>query len=160
MGYAPGLAWVRFNQKVAFHHGDTISKSTISLATPDDSVIHRRPYYGMQCNVEMMQQIINKATTTLKIEYILWTNKLALMTNILIYVSTSSRKASFPNKCFSYIIPRCFFISFYRFNLYLDRASLSIWQTNYSGATKLQWVSILLGAYCTNFRFNNITNLS
>ena len=35
----------------------------------------------------MMQQIINKATTTLKIENIIWTNKLALMTNVLIYVS-------------------------------------------------------------------------
>ena len=47
-GYAPGLAWVRYNQKLAFHHCDTISKSTISLATPDASVIHRRSYYDMQ----------------------------------------------------------------------------------------------------------------
>ena len=73
-----------------------ISKSTISPATPDDSTIHRRPYYGVQCDAEMMQQLINKATTTFKTEYILRTNKLALMTNVLIYVSTSSRKASFP----------------------------------------------------------------
>ena len=50
MGYALELAWVRFNQKLAFHHGDTISKSTISPATPDDSTIHRRPYYDMQCD--------------------------------------------------------------------------------------------------------------
>ena len=70
-GYAPGFARVRFNQKLAFHYGDTISKSTISPATPDDSAIHRRPYYGMQCDAEMMQQLINKATTTLKTEYIL-----------------------------------------------------------------------------------------
>ena len=62
-------------------------QSTIFPATPDDSAIHRRPYYGMQCDAEMMQQIINKATTTLKIEYMLQTNKLALMTNVLIYVS-------------------------------------------------------------------------
>ena len=48
--YAPGLAWVRFNQKLAFHHGDTISKSTISPATLDDFAIHRRPYYDMQCD--------------------------------------------------------------------------------------------------------------
>ena len=47
-GYAPGLAYVRFNQKLAFYHGDTISKSTISPATPDDSAIHRRLYYDMQ----------------------------------------------------------------------------------------------------------------
>ena len=57
-GYAPGLAWVRFNQKLAFHHGDTISKNTISLATLDDSVIHRRPYYDMQCDA--MQEVINQ----------------------------------------------------------------------------------------------------
>ena len=85
-GYAPGLAWVTYNQKLVFHLGDTISKSTIYPATPDDSGILHRPYYGMQCDAEMMQQLINKATTTLKIEYILRTNKLALMTNILIYV--------------------------------------------------------------------------
>jgi len=27
-----------------------ISKSTIPPATPDDSVIHHRTYYDMQCN--------------------------------------------------------------------------------------------------------------
>ena len=70
-GYAPGLARVTYNQKLVFHLGDMISKSTISPATPDDSVIHRRPYYGMQCDEEMMQQLINKTTTTLKTEYIL-----------------------------------------------------------------------------------------
>ena len=48
--YASGLGWIRFNQKLAFHHDDTISKSTISPATPDDSAIHRRPYYDMQCD--------------------------------------------------------------------------------------------------------------
>ena len=98
-GYAPGLAWVKYNQKLVFHLGDTISKTTISPTTPDDSAIHRCPYYDMQCDAEMMQQLINKATTTLKTEYILRTNKLALMTNVLIYASTSSRKVSFPNKC-------------------------------------------------------------
>ena len=117
-GYAPGLAWVTYNQKLVFHLGDTISKSTISLATPDDSTIHHRPYYGMQCDAEMMQQFINKTTTTLKIEYILRTNKLALMTNVLIYASTSSRKVSFLNKRFSYKIPRCFFISFIWFTIF------------------------------------------
>ena len=123
-GYAPGLAWVKYNQKLAFHLDDTISKSTISPATPDDSTIHHRPYYGIQCDAEMMQQIINKATTTLKIEYILRTNKLALMTNVLIYVSTSSRKVSFLNKCFSYTIPRCHFISFIWFTIYATRPHL------------------------------------
>ena len=77
-GYAPGLAWATYNQKLVFHLDDTISKSTISPATPNDSTIHHRPYYGMQCDAEMMQQLINKATTTLKTEYILQTNKLAL----------------------------------------------------------------------------------
>ena len=70
-GYAPGLAWIKYNQKLAFHLGDAISKITISPATPDDSAIHHRPCYGMQCDAEMMQQLINKATTTLKTEHIL-----------------------------------------------------------------------------------------
>ena len=78
-GYAPRLSWVTYNQKLVFHLGDTISKSTISPATPNDSAIHRRPYYGMQCDAETMQQLINKATTTPNIGYILRTNKLALM---------------------------------------------------------------------------------
>ena len=82
--YAPGLAWVKYNQKLAFHLGDTISKSTISPATPDDSIIHRRSYYGMQCDADMMPQLINKATTTLKTEHILQTNKLTLMTKVLL----------------------------------------------------------------------------
>ena len=71
--------------------------------------------------MQMMQQIIDKATTTLKTEYILRTNKLALMTNVLAYALILSRKVSFPNKCFCYKIPRCFFISFYQFNLYLKQ---------------------------------------
>ena len=106
--YTPGLAWVTYNQKLVFHLGDMISKSTISPATPDNSVIHHRPYYGMQYDAEMMQQLINQATTTLKTEYIQRTNKLALMTNVLIYVSTSSRKVSFPNKHFSYTNSKVF----------------------------------------------------
>ena len=27
-GYAPGLAWVRYNQKLAFHHSDMIIKAS------------------------------------------------------------------------------------------------------------------------------------
>ena len=45
-----GLPGKKYNQKLAFHHGDMISKGTIPPATLDDSVIHRRPYYDMQCN--------------------------------------------------------------------------------------------------------------
>ena len=116
-GYAPGLAWVKYNLKLEFYLCN-MTPGTIFSATPVDSTIHHRPYYGMQCDAEMMQQLINKATTTLKTEHILRTNKLALMTNVLTYVSASSRKVSFPNKCFSYKIPRCFFIPFYQFNLY------------------------------------------
>ena len=106
-GYAPGLAWVKYNQKLAFYLHDMIP-GIIFSATPVDSTIHHRPYYGMQCDGEMMQQLIDQATTTLKTEHILRTNKLALMTNVLIYVSTSSRKMSLPNKCFSYTVSRCF----------------------------------------------------
>ena len=116
-GYAPGLAWIKYNQKLAFHLRDMIPGTNFS-ATPVDSMIHHCPYYGMQCDAKMMQQLINKATTTLKTEYILRTDKLALMTNLITYVSTSSRNVSSPNKCFSHTIPRCFFILFYRFNLY------------------------------------------
>ena len=53
---------------------------TIFSAIPIDSTIHHRSYYGMQCDAEMMQQLINKTTTTLNTEYKLRTNKLALMT--------------------------------------------------------------------------------
>ena len=59
-------------------------------------MIHHRPYYGMQCDAEMMQRLINKATTTLKTEYILRTNKIALMTNVLIYVSHRRERCHFP----------------------------------------------------------------
>ena len=71
-GYALGLAWVKYNQKLAFHLCN-MTPGTIFLATPVDSTIHHRPYYGMQCDAEMMQQLINQATTTLKTEYILRT---------------------------------------------------------------------------------------
>ena len=59
-GYPSGLAWVRFNQKLAFYHSDMISKSSISPATPDDSAIHRRPYYDMQCDAMQCKDIINQ----------------------------------------------------------------------------------------------------
>ena len=135
-GYASGLTWVKYNQKLAFHLRDMIL-GTIFSATLVDSMIHHRTYYGMQCDAEMMQQLINKATTTLKTEYILWANKLALITNVLIYVSTSSRNVSFSNKCFSYTNPSCFVIPFYRFNLYSKWGIIIYLATNYSGATKI-----------------------
>ena len=99
-GYAPGLTWVTYNQKLVFHLGDTISKSTISPATPDDSTIHLHPYYGMQCDAEMMQQLINQATTTLKTEYILRTNKLALMTNVLVLLINIVKKGVISQQVF------------------------------------------------------------
>ena len=46
MGYESGLAWVRFNQRLAFHHGDTIIKAPSFLLlqmTPEAiivSIIH------------------------------------------------------------------------------------------------------------------------
>ena len=126
-----------YNQKLIFHLGDTIIETPSFPMLQMIPSIHRRSYYDMQCDAEMMQQLINQAITTLKTEYILRTNKLALMTNILTYVSTSSRKVSFSNKCFSHIIPRCFL--FYSIDLIFiqNRASLSIQQTNYSGAIKI-----------------------
>jgi hypothetical protein len=41
MGYAPGLAWVRFNPELAFHHGAKISKapSFPQLQTTPQSII-------------------------------------------------------------------------------------------------------------------------
>ena len=44
-GYAPELAWVKYNQKLAFHLRDMIL-GTIFSATPVDSTIHHR--YDMQ----------------------------------------------------------------------------------------------------------------
>ena len=48
------------------------------------------------------------ATTTLKYDYAPQANELALMTNVLVYISTSSGKASFLEKYFRPTIPRCF----------------------------------------------------
>ena len=67
-GYASGLTWVKYNQKLAFHLCN-MTHGTIFSATLVDSTIHHRPYYGMQCDAEMMQELINQATTTLKTEY-------------------------------------------------------------------------------------------
>ena len=42
MGYAPGLAWVIYNQKLAFHRGGTIIKATSFLllrSTPRSIII-------------------------------------------------------------------------------------------------------------------------
>ena len=104
--------------------------------------------------MQMMQQRINNATTTLKTEYILWTNKIALT---LVYVFMLSNKALLPHQCFSYTNPSCFFISFYRFNHYSKQSVPSkliiIELQNYS-----EYI-ILLGTYYQNFRSNNITNL-
>ena len=48
------------------------------------------------------------ATTTLKYDYAPQANELALMTNVLVYISTSSSKALSPEKYSSLKIPRCF----------------------------------------------------
>ena len=42
MGYAPGLVWVRFSQRLAFHHGDMIIKAPSFLLlqmTPEAVVV-------------------------------------------------------------------------------------------------------------------------
>ena len=50
MGYAPGLAWVRYNQ-VDFHLGGMIIKSPSASTTPDDSTIQHRSYHEIHaCN--------------------------------------------------------------------------------------------------------------
>ena len=42
MGYAPGLAWTRYNQGLAFHRRDTITKAPSFLlfwSTPQSIVV-------------------------------------------------------------------------------------------------------------------------
>ena len=46
-GYAPELAWVRYNQ-VSFHLGGMIIKSPSASATPDDSAIQHRSYHEIR----------------------------------------------------------------------------------------------------------------
>jgi hypothetical protein len=77
-GYAPGLAWVKYNQKLAFHHGDMIFKRTISPATPDDSVIHRRPYHDMQCNEMQGYDQLTAIVTRINTLYVSQVNELVL----------------------------------------------------------------------------------
>jgi hypothetical protein len=55
--YAPGLAWVRFNQKLAFHHDNTIIKTPSFLLHPDDSMIHHHSYYDIRRDVNRQQYL-------------------------------------------------------------------------------------------------------
>ena len=47
-------------------------------------------------------------TATLKYDNVPQANELALMTNVVVYVSMSSSKALSPKKCFSPTIPKVF----------------------------------------------------
>ena len=108
-GYALGLAWVKYNQRLALHHGDMITKAPSFFVSLVDSTIHRCSYYDIRgCNAE---NVINqRQLQLLKYDYAPQANELALMTNILVYVSMLSNKVLFFNKCFSSTIPRCFSI--------------------------------------------------
>ena len=73
----------------------------------------------------------------LKYDNALQANELALMTNVLVYVSMSSSKALPPEKCFSSKIPRCFSILLIKY-LFSNSGSFSyLSKTNYYGATKI-----------------------
>ena len=64
------------------------------------------------------------ATATLKYDYAPQANKLALITNVLVNVSTSSSKALSLEKCFSPTIPRCFGFLLIKF-IYSNKSSFS-----------------------------------
>ena len=49
-GYAPGLAWVRYNQKLAFHRGDMILRTILSiLQMTHDPSLFLLGYTWMKC---------------------------------------------------------------------------------------------------------------
>ena len=73
----------KYNQKLAFHHGDMISKSTIPPATPDNSVIHRRPYYDMQCNEMQGYDQLTAIMARINTLYVSQVNELVLTTTVL-----------------------------------------------------------------------------
>ena len=60
-----------------------ISKSTISPATPDDSVIHRRPYHDMQCNEMQGYDQLTAIVTRINTLYVSQVNELVLTTTVL-----------------------------------------------------------------------------
>jgi len=60
-----------------------ISKSTISLATPDDSVIHRLPYHDMQCNEMQGYDQLTAIVTRINTLYVSQVNELVLTTTVL-----------------------------------------------------------------------------
>ena len=60
-----------------------ISKSTISSATPDDSVIHRRPYHDMQCNEMQRYNQLTAIVTRINTLYASQVNELVLTTTAL-----------------------------------------------------------------------------
>ena len=74
-----------------------ISKSTISSATPDDSVIHRRPYHDMQCNEMQGYDQLTAIVTCVNTLYVSQVNELVLTTTALGYIYTLSDKTLFPN---------------------------------------------------------------
>jgi hypothetical protein len=90
-GYAPGLAWVRSNQKLAFHIGDTIIKAPSFLLPLDGSMIHHRSYYDMrECN---RRDVNNpRKSQPLKYDRASQADELALMTNTLGLVSMLSNR--------------------------------------------------------------------
>ena len=60
-----------------------ISKSTIPPATPDDSVIHRRPYHDMQCNEMQGYDQLTAIVTRINTLYVSQVNELVLTTTAL-----------------------------------------------------------------------------
>ena len=60
-----------------------ISKRTISLATPDDSMINRRPYHDMQCNEMQGYDQLTAIVTCVNTLYVSQVNELVLTTTVL-----------------------------------------------------------------------------
>ena len=60
-----------------------ISKSTISPATPNDSVIHRLPYHDMQCNEMQGYDQLTAIVTRINTLYVSQVNELVLTTTVL-----------------------------------------------------------------------------
>ena len=60
-----------------------ISKSTISPAAPDDSVIHRRAYHDMQCDEMQGYDQLTAIVTRINTLHVSQVNELVLTTIVL-----------------------------------------------------------------------------
>ena len=105
-GYAPELDWLRYNRKVAFH---MVTRSSRHHLFRYSDRLHDPSLFLLWYMWMQHRDVINQQQSQLlKCDYASQANELALVTNVLGYVSMLSNKALFLGKHFSSTIPGCF----------------------------------------------------